>query len=72
MQLTYCCALTSCQVHHPPASCCLSPLPTPQVERPEQYGFSPDQLLVSIVYFCVRLAEQPAFVAAVSAVSLLR
>lgn len=41
---------------------------TPQVDRPEQYGFDRDALLVSMVYFCVRLAEQPAFVAAVSAV----
>ena len=38
------------------------------VERPEQYHFDRDALLVSIVYFLVRLSEQPAFVQAVSAV----
>eukprot|EP00887_Chlorella_sp_A99_P001442 scaffold8.g1442.t1 len=36
------------------------------VERPEQYGFSPDQLLVQMLSFTLRLAEQPAFVAAVA------
>lgn len=39
------------------------------MERPEQYYFDRDQLLVSIVYFAVRLAEQPAFVQACNAVS---
>jgi len=43
-----------------------------QVERPEQCHFDRDQLLVSMVYFTVRLAEQPVFVQAVSAVSVLR
>lgn len=38
------------------------------VERPQQYHFDPDQLLVSMVHFLVRLADQPAFVVAVSAV----
>ena len=50
-----------------PAATLLNCFPL-QVERPEQYHFNRDQLLVSMVYFTVRLAEQPAFVQAVSAV----
>ncbi len=40
------------------------------VDNPAQYGFTPDSLLTSMVYFAVRLAEQPGFVRAVSTVSL--
>ena len=40
------------------------------MDNPGQYHFDREQLLVSMVYFTVRLAEQPAFVQAVSAVRL--
>lgn len=55
--------------HQPEApGVALHPGIPPQVDRPEQYHFDRDQLLVSMVYFTVRLAEQPAFVQAVSTV----
>jgi hypothetical protein len=38
------------------------------VDSPAQYSFDPDALLVSMVYFVARLADQPAFVQAVAAV----
>jgi hypothetical protein len=36
------------------------------VEDPGQYRFDPDALLLGVVHFTLRLAEQPAFVAAVA------
>lgn len=39
-----------------------------EVRDPAQYHFNPDALLLSMVTFMARLAEQPAFVRAVSAV----
>lgn len=40
-----------------------------EVQDPRQYHFNPDSLLLSMVTFMARLAEQPAFVRALSAVS---
>jgi hypothetical protein len=37
------------------------------VERPEQYRFDPGALLLGVVQFTLRLAEQPAFVGALAA-----
>jgi len=38
------------------------------VNRPEQYHFNPDSLLLSVLHFMLRLAEQPAFVGAMAEV----
>lgn len=37
-----------------------------QVDKPEQYGFHPDRLLLRMSELMLRLAEGPAFVAAVA------
>lgn len=39
-----------------------------EVERPEQYQFDPDALLLATTHFLLRLADHPAFVAAVARV----